>query len=202
MISALRLGKWSAIVLIIIGILYLVTGVIGTFFGGRFWPPRQVDPWLAIMEWLLLISVPFMVLLMLAIHACAREQKKIYSLSAFSFMIIASTITGTIHFLQLTTLRAENNANKTTVQGLFLYADLLAWDLFFGLSLFFASFVFSKNSATKLIFRSMIITGCLCLVGFLGPATGFMQLQALAILGYTVSFMWVCFLLAKFFSAL
>jgi hypothetical protein len=201
MIPAVKFGKWSAIALLMIGIFYLITGVIGIFFGGRLWPPRQVDPWLAIMEWLLLISVPFMILLMLAIHACSHEQKRIYSLSAVSFMIIASTITITIHFLQLTILRRENNANvKTAVQDLFLYADLLAWDLFFGLSLFLASFIFYKNSSTKLIFRSMFITGCLCVVGFLGPATGFIQLQALAILGYTVSFMWVCFLLAKFFS--
>jgi hypothetical protein len=196
-----RIGKWSAIILITIGALYLITGIIGASTMGSFWPPRQVDPYLAIMESLIIVSAPFMIILMLVIHSYANGAKKIFSLAAVSFMILAAGLTTVIQFIRLTVLREENNyTNSTLLSDALLKTDLLAWDLFFGLSMFFSAFVFRGNLATKFIFRTMIASGSLCLVGFFGPTTGVLQFQAAAIIGYTVVFMVTCFALAKFFG--
>jgi hypothetical protein len=201
MVSAAKLGKWSAIILISIGMLYLLTGIIGAFSGGDFWPPRQVDPWLAIMEFMIMISGPFMIVMMLAIHFHANESTKIYSLAAVSFMIISASFTAVIQFLRLTVLRKEDAATTMAMtHDLFLFADLLAWDLFFGLSMVFGAFVFWNDPSTKTVFRTMFLSGSLCLIGFLGPVTGYLQLQSFAIVGYTVMFVVVCIFLAKFFS--
>lgn len=199
--SATTLGRWSAIILISIGVLYLLTGVIGVFSGGNFWPPKQVNPWLSIMEFMILIAAPFMIVLMLAIHFSAPDSVKIYGLAAVSFMIISASLTAVIQFLRLTVLRQDNAvANPKMVHDIFLHADLLAWDLFFGLSMLCGAVVFRSNPATKGLFRAMLLSGSLCLVGFLGPVTGYFQLQSFAIVGYTAVFVVVCIFLANFFS--
>jgi hypothetical protein len=201
MLPTHRLGKWSAIILITIGALYLLTGIIGASTTGAFWPPKQTAPYLAIMESLIVVSAPFMIILMSAIYLHASEEKKIFGLAAASFMIVAAGLTTLIQLLRLTVLRKENfEINSAFVRDLFLYSDLIAWDLFFGLSMFSGAYVFRHKNSAKLIFLAMVVSGGLCLVGFVGIATGYLQLQAAAILGYTVVFMIVCILLAKHFG--
>jgi len=195
------LGKWSAIILVVIGVLYLLTGIVGASTTGAFWPPKQTDPYLAIMESLIVASAPFMIILMLAIYLNATEGKKIFGIAAASFMVVAAGLTTLIQLLRLTVLRKENfEINSTFIRDLFLYSDLIAWDLFFGLSMFSGAFVFRHKGSVKFIFPAMVVSGGLCLVGFVGIATGYVQLQAAAILGYTVVFMIVCILLAKYFG--
>jgi len=74
--------------------------------------------------------------------------------------------------------------------------DLLAWDLFLGLSMLFAARVFDGGGLQKHVRMTMNLSGTLCMAGLLGPVSGEMRLQGLAIVGYAFVFPIVCLLLA------
>ena len=62
--------------------------------------------------------------------------------------------------------------------------ELLAWDLFLGLSLLFAAPVFKGGKLEDAVRTGLNVGGTLCIAGILGPATGEMRLQFIAIVGY------------------
>ena len=73
--------------------------------------------------------------------------------------------------------------------------ELLAWDLFLGLSLLFAAPVFKGGNLEAAVRTGLFVGGSLCLAGILGPATGDMRLQFVAIVGYAGVLPTVCLLL-------
>lgn len=192
-----RIGMWSALSLFIIGVVYAITVVIGIYTTGFTNP--IVDPILAIMETLTLVSAPLLVIIMGAIHSSATSAYKIYSLIALAFMIIVAGLTSAVHFIGLTALR------QTEMEGIewpsTLYAvELLAWDLLLGLSLLFAAPIFQGCGFKRKIRINLIITGVLCITGILGPVTGDMRLQFISVLGYGVLLPFVWLLIAKDFQ--
>jgi hypothetical protein len=187
---------WSAIGLFIIGVFYAMTVAIGIYETGFAKP--IVDPILAVMEILTLIAAPLLVILMSTIHSTTSLDLKAHSSIALNFMILAAGLTGTVHFIGLTTLR------QTGMEGIvwpsILYAvELLAWDVFLGLSLLFAAPVFQGKGLNRKIRITLIITGVLCITGTLGPVTGDMRLQFISVLGYGVVLPVVWLMLAKYF---
>jgi hypothetical protein len=195
-----RMGIWSAATLSSFGIVYFIIGIIGASSGGSFWPPRQIDPFLATMETIILLMGPFMVTLMVSVHTFARDQQKIYSLVALCFMTLAAGTTCTMQYIRLSILRSMHSGELlTSLRDLILYVDLLAWDFFFGLSMLFAAVTFNSGNIEKRVRFTMTFSGSLCLAGFLGPVTGNLNLQSLAIAGYTIVFIIVCLLLVSFF---
>jgi hypothetical protein len=72
---------WSARVLCAFGVAYAVTMVVGFAAMGNLSKPLE-DPYLAIMEVLILVMAPILVLLAVVIHACAPESTKTYSMTA------------------------------------------------------------------------------------------------------------------------
>ena len=191
-----RLGMWSAIGLFIIGVFYAITVAIGIYESGFAKP--IVDPILAIMEILTLVAAPLLVTLMSTIHSTASLNFKAYSSIALAFMILVAGLTSSVHFIGLTALR------QTGMEGIvwpsILYAiELLAWDVFLGLSLLFAAPVFYGNGLKRKIRITLIITGVLCITGTLGPVTGDMRLQFISVLGYGVILPVVWLMIAKDF---
>ena len=81
-----RLGSWSAIAVIVIGGMYVVTLEVGVAVHGLATPIG--DPILAIMEILTLLSALAVVLLMVAIHDYASGPRKPYGLIAVAFTIV------------------------------------------------------------------------------------------------------------------
>jgi len=75
------IGMWSARVLAAFGVAYAVTMVAGFAAMGNLGKPLE-DPYLAIMEVLILVMAPVLVLLAVAIHACAPEGTKTCSMTA------------------------------------------------------------------------------------------------------------------------
>jgi hypothetical protein len=63
-----------------------------------------VDPVLAVMEILTLLSAPILVVLMAAVHAYAAPQYKVDSLVAFAFTVLMAGLTSSVHFVELTAL--------------------------------------------------------------------------------------------------
>jgi hypothetical protein len=207
--SERRLGFWSALSVFAIGVTYLLTGIAWLFAGGSKAtdPLQPADPYLAILELLILLSALALVTLMVAVHGYAPPARKTWALAALAFMIIFALLTSSIHFVQLTVLRQLQSAKLPVPDVLQFYPwpstalalDLLAWDLFLGLSLLFAALVFSGGGLQTAVRASLLLGGTLCVAGVLGPGFGQMQLHYLAIFGYAVTLPIACGLLAILF---
>jgi uncharacterized membrane protein len=204
-----RVGMWSAACAAVTGVVYVLVGIVGVVQR----PPgsrtlQQVDPYLAIMEVLILISAVSLVVMMAAVYEYAERGRKALGLAAFAFTIAFAVLTCCVHFVELTSGRQMAAEVPPVVlrqlwtgewPNLGLSVDLLAWDFFLGLGLILGALVFREHEARR-VKISMLATGGLCLAGTLGPATGYMRLQYLAIAGYGFALTVACALLALFFS--
>jgi hypothetical protein len=204
----LRIGLWTASTVAVLGAVYVVTGGIGVMMR----PPgpellRQVDPFLAILEVLIMLSAVAQSAMIAAVHAYAPPDKKTYSLVSLALMIGFAVLTCGVHFASLTVGRQiESQAMPLLAQQfrfdtwptVALALDLLAWDFFFGLSLLFATPVFKGDRHTR-VRVGMFMSGTLCLAGTLGPLSGHMRIQFLAIAGYAFVFPVACVFLAMLF---
>ncbi len=176
-----RLGVWSASSLCVIGVAYVVALAVGFASAGLAEP--IVDPLLAVMEILTLLSAPILVVLMAAVHAYAAPQYKVHSLVAFAFMVAMAVLTSSVHFVELTAVRQSAIASLTWPSTAYAL-ELLAWDVFLGLSLLFAAPVFTTGKLESAVRVGLYVAGTLCLVGVLGPTSGDMRLQFIAVAGY------------------
>ena len=196
--SANRLGSWSAIAVFLIGLAYLVTLAKGFAVHGRAEP--IVDPILAIMEALTLLSAPLLVVLMAAIHDYASVQRKIYGMIALAFTILCAGATSSVHFVELTARRQLGSAGIVWPSSEYA-VELLAWNLFLGLALLFAAPVFDGGGAARRVRGGLFISGVLCVAGIIGPIVGNMRLQLVGVLGYAAVLPVVCFMLARLFRS-
>jgi hypothetical protein len=199
------IGMWSARVLCAIGVAYAVTMVVGFAAMGNLSKPLE-DPYLAIMEVLILVMAPVLVLLAVVIYACAPEGTRTYSMTALGWMLLVAGFTMTVHLVQLTVVRRIDPSAIHGFQYLFnwhwpsvLYGvDIVAWDIFFGLALLFAAPVF--HAAGQVAVRNgLLIAGVMCLVGIIGPAVNHIALRQIGIIGYAIVWPIVCVPLSKAF---
>lgn len=192
-----RLGFWSSVVLVGIGVAYVVVLSAG-FIRHGFREPIG-DPVLAIMEALTLLSAPALVTLMVAIHDRAAQERKVYGLAALAFATLCAGTTSVVHFVELTAVR-QVSAGGIVWPSRVYAAELLAWDLFLGLALVFAARVFTGGEAERTVRRVLLVCGLLCLVGTAGPVVGNMRLQLAGVLGYAGLLPVAAFLLARLFA--
>jgi hypothetical protein len=150
------------------------------------------------MEVLTLISAPFIVIMMAAIHDYASVDRKIFGLVALAFAIVFLGMTGAVHFVELSALRQRGSGGIVWPSPEYA-VELLAWNLFLGLSLLFAAPVFDAGGAERGVRRGLLICGVLCVAGIIGPATGNMRLQLVGVFGYGFVLPLVGFMLAKLF---
>ena len=203
------LGIWSARSGAVLGVVYVLVGMIGVVERPPGLPPlRQVDPYLAILEFLIILFAVSLVVLMAAVYAYAPPRNKTYGLVALAFMIAFAVLTWSTHFASLTVGRqiAFENTPWLSRQLSFgwptlsLSLDLLGWDFLLGLSLLFAAPVFRGDRLQNMVRIAMYVDGALCLAGTLGPLSGHMWLQFPAIVGYAFVLPVVCVLLAVLFA--
>jgi hypothetical protein len=194
--SGNQLGSWSAVAVFVIGVAYLVTLTIGFAIHGLTEP--IVDPVLAMMEALTLLSAPPMVVLMAAIHGYASANRKIYALIALAFTIAFAGTTSAVHFVELTALRQLGSGGIVWPSPEYAL-ELLAWNLFLGLALLFAAPVFDGAGPERRVRRGLSVSGVLCVAGTIGPAVGNMRIQLVGVLGYAGVLPVVCFMLARLF---
>jgi len=209
-----RIGIGSGLAVLGLGVLYVATGALGMLFGDE--RPENfgiVDPALAILEVLLILSVPPMIALMSAVHSCAPPDRKTYSRAAFGFMVLLGGTTTAVHFVELTVARrialdrvpGLSQVLSFRWPAVAMSLDLLAWDVFLGCAMLLAAPVFDGGGRRgdgprrRWVRRGMIASGALCLTGTLGPATGNLALQPIAVLGYAFVFPLVCLALALYF---
>jgi hypothetical protein len=189
--SARRLGMVSAVGTAFFSVVYAAT-LVGAFLSLR--EPQQPigDPWLSILEILIILMMPLMVALTVAVHAYARAEAKVFSLMAIVFVSLLAGLTCSVHFVMLTVGRQTAHSGFTwmplfvsfTWPSVSYALDILAWDVFFALFVLFAAPVFCGNRLATLIRVLLITSGALALAGLSGVINGDMQLRNIGIVGY------------------
>ena len=204
--TARSLGIFSAAVTVILLVAYTVTLSVG--LASLESPDQPIgNPMFTILEVLIIIMMPAMVALMVAVHAWAPMHAKTLSLTAVVFMGLLAGLTCSVHFVILTLSRQPKFTEQSWLPLVLsfnwpsvVYAlDILAWDIFFALSMLFAAPIFRGSRLAAWIRALMIASGVLALAGLSGVVAGDMQLRNIGIVGYVGVFLVVAALLAVLF---
>jgi uncharacterized membrane-anchored protein len=88
----------SAAVTVLLSVAYAVVLVAGLL---SLPSPQQPigDPLFSVLEILILLVTPVMVALMVAVHAWASSDAKVFSLMALVFMVLVAGFTCSVHFV-------------------------------------------------------------------------------------------------------
>lgn len=195
--TANRVGFWSAATLVGIGVGYVLA--LGAGFARHGLSEPIADPVLAIMEVLTLLSALPLVTLLSAVHERAAPGLKVYGLAGLAFGTLCAGTTGVVHFVELTAVRQLGGGGIAWPSRLYA-AELLAWDVFLGLSLLFAALTFRGPGLERAVRRGLLACSALCLAGTIGPLVGNMRLQLVGLLGYGGVLPVIAFLLARLFA--
>lgn len=205
-VTARRFGMISGIGTVFLIVVYAITLAAGLLTLPS--PQEPIgDPYFPILEILILLVAPVMVAVMVAVHAWSPPDSKTFSLLALVFMVLMTGLSCSLHFVILT-LGRQPEFTALPSLPLFLefrwpsvvYAlDILAWDVFFPLSVLAAAPVFRGGRLASSIRVLMIISGILALGGLTGVTTGDMQLRNIGIVGYAGVFPVAAALLAVLF---
>jgi hypothetical protein len=187
------IGRAAAWAVFSLGVVYAIITALGLLSLKSSDDPIG-DPYFPIMEVLIIITVPLMVVCMVAVHAYASPEVTAYSLTALVLMVILAGLTSSLHFVVLT-VGDEIEATGLSWVPLFVsfkwpsvvYAlDILAWDWFFALSMLSAAPVFKAGRLEMRLRVLMIVSGVLSLAGLIGVPLGDMQYRNIGIIGYGV----------------
>lgn len=185
------IGRFAAWTVCFLEIVYGIALVLGLFSLKSPQDPIG-DPLFAILELLIILIAPLMVISMVAVHAYAVPDVKVYSLTALVLMILLTGITSSVHFTILTVSHQIQDAGFTGMPLFFSFKwpsvayalDILAWDWFFALSMLFAAPVFRRSGLERTVQILMIVSGVLSLAGLIGVPLESMQVRLIGVLGY------------------
>lgn len=192
-----RLGFRSAVAIAVIGLSYAIVLAIGMARHGMDEP--IVDPILAVMEVLTIISALPIVMLMIAIRRRAAVRRKHLATAALVLAVLFACVTTAVHLLELTSVR-EAGRGGLVWPSISYAAELLAWDVLLGVALLFAAAALGGGGAERAARRGSRICGALCLAGTVGPLVGNMKLQLIGVFGYAVVLPVAAVLLARMFA--
>src|SRR5215210_3251293 len=189
--TARRLGIFSTVATVILVVAYAVTLTVGLLSLQSSQEPIG-DPMFTILEVLIIIMMPAMVALMVAVYAWAPRHAKTRGLTAVVFMGLLAGLTCVVHFCILTLSRQPAFAGQPWLPLVLSFEwpsvtyalDILAWDVFFALSMLFAAPVFRGSRQAAWIRVLMIASGALSLAGLSGVVVGDMRLRNIGIVGY------------------
>ncbi len=165
------------------------------------------EPWFSLLEALIVLVVPLMVVLMVAIHAWAPPERRPFAVAGIVFMTIMACLTISVHFVILT-VSGHLTLEEHPWASIFLsfewpsvaYAlDILAWDFFFPIAVFFAAAVFSGPGLERVVKGLLVLSGLIALGGIAGAVLGNLQVRNVGIVGYGVVFPGAALLLSVLF---
>ena len=201
-----NLGIWVSVSVVLLSVIYAVT-----LTGGLLSLKSQKDPisepFFSILELLIIILSPAMVIVMAVVHAWTPPGKKTFSLIALIFMSLLAGLTCTLHFVILSVSHQIASESLPWLPVIFSFKwpsvayaiDILAWDIFFPLSMLFAAPLF-KGSRLKTSIRVLMTTsGILAFAGLIGLPFGDMQLRMIGVVGYAVVYPFAIAFLAILF---
>jgi hypothetical protein len=185
------IGKTAAWAVAAILVVYAITLILGLLSLKSPQDPIG-DPYFSIMEILIVLVAPLMVISMVIVHAYASPDAKAFSLTALAFMVVMAGITSSVHFVILTVSRQIVAAGlpgtplflSFTWPSVIYTLDILAWDYFFALFMFFAAPVFGVGRLETAVRWVMIASGILSLAGLIGVPLADMNVRNIGIIGY------------------
>ena len=168
----------------------------------------ESGPFLSVMALLVVLMGPSLVLTMVAVHAFADPERRIYGLAAVGLMVACVTVTSCVNFLLLL-VSSSPELFAESWRALFLpcrwptpafLLDNFVWDWFFGVSMLLAAPIFGGGPLQRALRFLMVASGTLCLAGLawlaVSPAQGIM----IGILGWGAAGPLVFVLLANVFT--
>ena len=205
---ARRFGFVSAVGFVALSVAYAIPLTIG-LLALRSKDDPIVDPWFSMMEWLILLSAPFMVAVIISVHLVAPRSRRGFSTASLVFMAMAALITCGVHFTILTLGHEPAIASLPWTSSLLSFTwpsvpyalDILAWDFFFPLSVLLAAPVFGGSRLANSIRLLLLVSGVVSLVGLFGPTFHNMELRSFGILGYALVFPIAVVQMARLFRA-
>jgi hypothetical protein len=204
--SARRLGMVSAGATVVLNVAYAIPLTFGLLSLPSAATPIG-DPWFSMMEILIILMMPAMVGLMVAVHAWAAPETKVYGLLATVFMGLSTVVTCSVHFVILTVTHRAEFAGQSWVPLVLSFRwisvtyalDILAWDVFFALAVLCAVPVLRGSRLATSVRVLLIISGVLSVGGLSGVLLDTSNLRSVGIVGYAVVFPVAALLLALLF---
>jgi len=155
-------------------------------------PFRPADPYLAVLEVLIILSAGAFILLAAAARGTADESGRAWGSAGLRLSILFAALTCGAHIAQLTVL-SRSPAPVITWPSVPMALDLIAWELVFGAALVcIALATWREPEWPSSLFLG---AGLFCIAGTSGPASGHLKLHLLATVGYAVTFPAACFVL-------
>ncbi len=188
-----RVGQVTALTVFVLGVAYVVVTTLG--FLSIASPDNPIGyPYVTIMELLIIPLAALYLVTMVAVHAYARPERRVYSLIALVLMAVAAAITTSVHFVILTVGPGLEATGESWVPLLVSFTwpsvgyalDILAWDWFFALSLLAAAAVFRDGRLERAVRTLLVVAGVLSLLGLLGVPLADMQVRNVGVVGYAV----------------
>jgi hypothetical protein len=185
------MGIGSALGVVVLSGLYAVVLVAGLVTLPS--PEQPIGgPLFSILELLILVLMPAMVALMVAVHAWAPPEAKAFTLLAVVFVGVTAGITCSLHFVILVVGRPLASAEPALMRLLLSFEwpsvayalDILAWDVFFALSVLCAAAAFGGSRLARWLRALLVTSGVLALAGLSGVIVGDMRLRNIGIGGY------------------
>jgi hypothetical protein len=186
MAAAARVGMWAAAAVVALEVAYagvMLAGFAAIPAAGAPIP----NPWFTAMEVLILLLVPALVVLMAAVAATSPPGTRVFGLAALAFMAMLGVLTATVHAFVLVLSRVEGPgaAALAFVWPSPVYvADVLAWDVFFALSVLAAAPACAADPSGRRIAWLLAASGALAAAGIAGAVAGDMRLRNIGIAGY------------------
>jgi hypothetical protein len=111
-----------------------------------------------------------------------------------------------VHFVQLTAIRQLWRAGdlpdyRLVWPSAILAVEYFAWDVLVGATMVLISLALAGGPRSVPARRTMLTGGLLCLAGVVGPASGQMPLQNIAVAGYAIFLPIGCGLMVRVFRA-
>jgi hypothetical protein len=189
-VSGLQLGRLAALAQVGFTIAYFATGL--WWLQSR--PPGSnpfapSDPFLAVLECLIILSAIAFIFIAAAAVGAASESRRVVASAGLAFAMLFAAFTCGAHFVQLTVL-PRSPAPIVTWPSVPMALDLLGWDLFFGASLVCIAFATSDDPSWPA--RLFLTAGILCIAGISAPLSAQFRLHLFATLGYAVLFPFAC----------
>jgi hypothetical protein len=202
------MGRAACWVIFLLSVAYVPAILAGFLANGGFDKP-VADPYLAVMELLILLMAIPLVVLFACVHTYAAAERKTLTLSAFALVTVAVGITVCVHVVLLTAGRQLDAASAPGYNLLLGWEwpsvafalDIASWDFFLGFGLLLAATAFSGPGLGRLVRRGLQLSGAVCLFGLVGAATGNMSLRDIGIAGYAVILPVVLLVMARVFAA-
>jgi hypothetical protein len=167
-----------------------------------------LDPWFSMMEVLIILLAPLMVALAVAIHSAVPIARKPFTLASVVFMGVMAGITSGVHFTVLTLSHRADFAALPWLDSLIAFEwpsvtytlDILAWDVFFPLSVLCLVPVFGGSRHNRAIKVLLLTSGVLAIAGLAGVVLDDMGVRNIGIVGYAVVYPIAALLLARAFA--